>query len=63
MIVAATVADLGGELVEVSPLDGLQLVGDVMQRRVRRGIVPCARCRALGMAEIALEAGVMQSTA
>ena len=31
MIVAATVADLGGELVEVPPLDGLQPVGDAMQ--------------------------------
>ncbi len=34
MVVATTMADLGGELVEVPPLDGLQPVGDAVQRRV-----------------------------
>jgi hypothetical protein len=33
------VADLGGELVKVPHPDGMQPVGDTMQRRVRRGIV------------------------
>jgi len=57
VVVAATVADLGGELVEVPPLDGLQPVGDAVERRVRERIVPDARGRALGVIEIALEAG------
>lgn len=39
VIVAATVAGLGGELVEIPSLDGLQPVGDAMQRRVGRGVV------------------------
>ena len=63
VVVAAAVADLGGELVEVPPLDGLQPVGDAMQRRVRRGVVPDAGNRALGVGPIALEARVMPSTA
>ena len=57
VIVAAAVADLCGELVEVPPLDAMQPVGDAVQRRIRRGIVPDTRGRALGVAEIPLEAG------
>jgi hypothetical protein len=56
-------ADLGGELVEVPPLDGLQPVGNAVQRRVARGVVPDARGRALGVAEISFERRFMQSTA
>lgn len=56
-------ADLGGELVEVPPLDGLQAVGDAVQRRVRRGVVPNARGRALRMAPVALETGLMRCSA
>ena len=63
VVVATTVADLSGELVEVPPLDGLQAVGDAVQRRVRRGVVPNARGRTLGVGPVALEAGLMQSTA
>ncbi|MPM00164.1 hypothetical protein SDC9_46387 [bioreactor metagenome] len=55
MVVAAAVADLGSELVEVTPLDGLQPVGDAVQRRIGRGVVPDARGRALGVAEIPFE--------
>ena len=63
VVVAAPMAGLGGELVEVPALDGLQAVGDAMQRRVGRRVVPGARGRALGVAEIPLEASLMQSTA
>jgi hypothetical protein len=56
-------AGLGGELVEVPPLDGLQPVGDTVQRRVARGVVTDACGRALGVGPVALEAGFMQSTA
>ena len=56
-------ADLGGKLVEVPSLNGLQPVGYAMQRRVLRRVVPDARGRALRVGPIALEAGVMQSTA
>ncbi|MBN8502299.1 MAG: hypothetical protein J0M19_14305 [Sphingomonadales bacterium] len=63
MVVAATVADLGNELVEVTPLDGLQPVGDAVQRRVARGVVLDAGGRALGVGPIALEGRLMQSTA
>ena len=54
VIVAATVTDLRGELIEVPPLDGLQAVGDAAQRRVRRGVVPDLRCRTLAVRPIAL---------
>jgi hypothetical protein len=50
-------ADLGGELVEVPSLDGLQPVGYAMQRRVLGRVVPDARGRALGLGPVALEAG------
>jgi hypothetical protein len=63
VVVATAVADLGSELVEVPPLDGLQPVGYAMQRRVRRGVVPDARGRALGVGPVTFEAGLMQSTA
>ena len=63
VVVATTVADLGGELVEIPPLDGLQPVADAVQRRVGRGVVPDARGRALGVGPVALEARVMPSTA
>jgi len=63
VIIAPAMADLGGELVEVPPLDGPQPVGNAVQSRVGRGVVPDARGRALGMGPIALEAGLMQSTA
>ena len=63
VIVSATVTGLGGELVEVPPLDGLQAVGDAAQRRVRRGVVPNARGRAFRMGPVALEGRFMQSTA
>ena len=63
VIVSATVTGLGGELVEVPPLDGLQAVGDAVQRRVRRGVVPNARGRALRMGPVALEGRLMPSTA
>jgi hypothetical protein len=56
-------ADLGGELVEVPPLDGLQPVGDAMQRRVLGRVVPDAGGRALGGGPVTFEAGLMQSTA
>ena len=56
-------ADLGGQLVEVPPLDGLQPVGDAMQGCVRWGVVPDARCRALGVGPVAFEAGVMRCSA
>jgi hypothetical protein len=57
VVVAATVAGLGGELAEVPPLDGLQPVGDTVQRRVARGVVTDAWGRALGVGPVALEAG------
>ena len=63
VIVAATVADLGGELVEVPPLDGLQAVGDAMQSRIRRGVVPDVRGGAPGVGPVAFERRLMQSTA
>ena len=63
MIVASAVADLGSELVEVPPLYGLQPVGDAVQRRVRWGVVADARGRTLSVRPIALEAGLMRSTA
>jgi hypothetical protein len=56
VVVATAVADLGSELVEVPPLDGLQPVGYAMQRRVRRGVVPDARGRALGVGPVTFEA-------
>ena len=63
VIVSATVAGLGGKLVEVPPLDGLQAVGDAMQRRVRRGVVSDVRGGATGVGPIAFERRIMQSTA
>ncbi len=63
VVVAPAMTDLGSELVEVPALNGLQPVGDAMQRRVRRGVVPDARSRAVGVGPVALEPGVMQSTA
>ncbi len=56
MAVATAVADLGSELVEVAPLDGLQAVGNAVQRCVLWRIVPDACGSALGVAEITLEA-------
>jgi len=55
VVVAATVADLGRKLIEVPPLDGLQAVGDAMQRRVRRGVVSDLRGGAPGVGPIAFE--------
>lgn len=63
VIVSATVTGLGGELVEVPPLDGLQAVGDAVQRRVRRGVVPDAHRCAFRVPEVPLEGRLMQSTA
>lgn len=57
VVVAAAVAGLGSKLLEITPLDSLQPVGDAMQRRVRRGIVPDAGGRAPGMGPAAVEAG------
>ena len=48
-------ADLGGELVEVPPLDGLQPVGDGMERRVRGRVVPDVRGGAPGVGPVAFE--------
>ena len=56
-------ADLGGKLVEVPPLDGLQPIDDAMQRRVGRGVVPDARGGALGVGPVAFKASIMRSTA
>ena len=63
VVVAAAVTDLGGKLVKVAPLDGLQPVGDAVQRRVLGRIVPDTRGRALGVADVCFKTGVMQSTA
>ena len=63
MVVAPAMADLGRELVEVPPLDGLQPVDDAMERRVLGRVVADARGRALGVAEVCFKAGLMQSTA
>ena len=52
-------ADLGGELVEVPPLDGLQPIRHTMQRRVRGRVVPDARGRPLGVGPIAFEASAV----
>lgn len=49
-------ADLGGKLVKIPALDGLQSVGDAMQSGIRRGVVPDARGRAPGVGPVALEA-------
>jgi len=57
------VAGLGGKLVEVPPLDGLQPIRDTEQRRVRGRVVPDAGARALGVGPVALEGCFMQSTA
>ena len=56
-------ADLGGKLVEVAALDGLQPVGDAVQRRIGRGVVPDARGCALGVAEIPFEPRLMRCSA
>jgi len=56
-------ADLGGELVEVPALNGLQPVCDTIQRRVGRGVVANARDRTLSVGPVALEGRFMQSTA
>jgi len=56
-------ADLGGQLVEVTPLNGPKPVGDAMQGCVGRSVVPDARGRALGVAKIPFERRLMQSTA
>ncbi len=48
-------ADLGGQLVEVTPLNGPKPVGDAMQGCVGRRVVPDARGRALGVAKIPFE--------
>ena len=63
VVVAATVAGLGGELVEVPPLDGLQPVSDTMQSGIRRSVVSDARGRALGVGPVAFERRIMPSTA
>ena len=63
VVVATTAADLGGELVEVPPLDGLQPVGDAVQRGIKGRIVPDARGGALGVGPVALEAGLMRCSA
>ena len=62
MIVATTVADFSRELIEVAPLDGLQAVGDAVQRRISRGIVPDAGGRTLGVGPVALEASAVALT-
>ena len=56
-------ADLGGKLVEVAALDGLQPVSDAVQRRVRGRVVPDARGPALGVGPVAFKVPIMQSTA
>jgi hypothetical protein len=56
-------ADLSSKLVKVAPLDGLQPVGNAMQRRILGRIVPDARGRALGVAEVCFKTSLMQSTA
>jgi hypothetical protein len=63
MVVAPAMADLGRELVEVPPLDGLQPVDDAMERRVLGRVVADARGRTLGMAKVAFEASVMRCSA
>jgi hypothetical protein len=63
VVVATAVADLGSELVEVAPLDGLQPVGNAMQRRILGRIVPDARGRALGVAEVCFKTGLMRCSA
>ena len=55
--------DLSSELVEVPPLDGLQPVGDAMQRRVRGRVIPDTRGRALGVGPVALEGRFMRCSA
>ena len=37
VVAAPAVAGLGGKLVEISPLDGLQPVGNAMRRRISPG--------------------------
>ena len=59
VVVAPAVADLGGELVEVPPLDGLQPVGDAVQRCIGRGVIPDARGRARRVGPVALEASAV----
>lgn len=56
-------ADLGGKLVEVPALDGLQPVGDVMQRRIRRGVVSDVRGGAPGVGPVAFERRLMRCSA
>ena len=63
VVVPPAVADLGGELIEVSPLDGLQPIRDAVQRRVRGRVDPDARGGALGVGPVALEAGLMRCSA
>jgi hypothetical protein len=56
-------ADLGSELVEVPPLDGLQPVGNAVQRGIKGRIVADARGGALGVGPVTLEGRFMQCTA
>ena len=56
-------ADLSGKLVEIPPLDGLQPVGNAVQRRVRGRVIPDARGPALGVAEIPFERRIMRCSA
>ena len=63
VVVAPAMADLGGELVEVPSLDGLQPVGYAMQRRVRGRVVPDAGGRAIGVGPVAVEARLMRCSA
>ena len=57
VVIAAPVADFRSKLVEIPPLDGLQPVGDAVQRRVLGRVVPDARGRALGVGPIAFQTG------
>ena len=63
VVVAAAVADLGSELVEVPTLDGLQAVGDAMQRRIRRGVVPDVRRCALRVTKVPFERRILRCSA
>lgn len=56
-------AELSSKLVEIPPLDGLQPVGNAIQRRIRRGVVPDVRGGAPGVGPVALEACVMRCSA
>ena len=57
VVVSAAVADPGSKPVEVPALDGLQSVGNVMQRGIPWGVVPDACGCSLGVANLALKAG------